>query len=96
MGSRDNTKRNPMTAKRANNRCVTRSYFSGCNFPIRGLLTTKQGSASTEFAFILGFIALLALTSFVVLEDGLTDSYTGLSQQVESATVNMPNPLGGG
>lgn len=63
---------------------------------VRRYIASSTGAVSTEYAFILAFGALVAATGFVVLGDGVATHFEGVSQKVNSASVEMPNPLGGG
>ena len=96
MTTRDNTKRSPMMITSTTARPTTHRHWVRLINPVRAILTARAGSAPTELAFILGFVALVGTTGFVFVQDSLTDSYTNLSEQIEIASVNMHNPLGGG
>ena len=80
----------------AGDRPINHNHWSRLIVPTRGILKARSGAASTELAFVLGFVALIAGSGFVFLGGGFSDSYTDLSQQIQVATVNMPNPLGSG
>ena len=63
---------------------------------IRWFRASRKGAASTEYAFILAFIALIGAVGFVTLGDGLRAYFDGVSRTVETAKTDMPSPLGGG
>ena len=58
-------------------------------------LKAREGVAPVELAFLLGFVALVAAIGFVLVGDSIADNLTSLSQRVEAASTDMPNPLGG-
>ena len=82
--------------KGATDRPSIHSHWARLITSVRAILTARAGSDPTELAFILGFVTLIATTGFVVVQDSVTGSYTDLSERIEIASVNMPNPLGGG
>ncbi len=62
---------------------------------VRKLIADRTGAASTELGFLLAFVAIVAATGFVALGNNLTDSFSDLSDRVETASTDMPNPFGG-
>ena len=84
-----------MISKAAMNRRFTRGHRTGWITTGRAFLTAREGAAPPELAFLLGFIAMVAVTGFVFLGDSLAGDYTDLSERVETASTNMPKPLGG-
>ena len=85
-----------MIGIKAINRRVTSGQCAGCTNPFRNILTDRAGIAPPELAFLLAFVALVASTGLVLVEDKLTEEFSGASERVEMARGNMPNPLGGG
>ncbi len=59
-------------------------------------LKAREGAAPVELAFLLGFVGLVEAIGFVLVGDSIADNLTSLSQRVEAASTDMPNPLGGG
>lgn len=62
---------------------------------VRRLAADRSGAASTELGFLLTFVAIVAATGFVGLGNNITDSFGELSDRVETASTDMPNPFGG-
>ncbi len=85
-----------MIKKRVLTRRISRGAHTCWTTRFRGILTACEGATPPEFAFLLGFGALVVVSGYVFLADNLTGSYTDLSERVEVASTNMPNPLGGG
>ena len=85
-----------MNIKGAVSRLITHNHATRPIDPVRGIFTARAGSAPAELALILGFVAPIAATSFVFVEDSLTENYAALAEKIEIASINMPNPLGGG
>jgi Flp pilus assembly pilin Flp len=85
-----------MIGKAAMNRCFTPAHRQSWINPFRAILTAREGSAPAELAFFLGFIVMVGVTGFVFVGNSVADSLTDVSERIETATANMPNPLGGG
>ena len=85
-----------MIGIKAINGRVTSGRCAGCTNPFRNILTDRAGIAPPELAFLLAFVALVASTGLVFLEDKITEEFNGVSERVEMTRGNMPNPLGGG
>ncbi len=64
--------------------------------PLRALPAAREGAAPAEFAFILGFMAMIAATGSVFVGQSFAGSLNEVSERVETASINMANPLGGG
>ena len=62
----------------------------------RRYLAAQDGAVGTEYGFIIAVIAVVAALGFVTLGGNLTTSFSNLGDGVETAAINMPNPLGGG
>ena len=62
----------------------------------RRLVKCKSGATSAEYAFLITLIAIVGALGFIVVGDGIAQNFTVLGERVESASTQMPNPLGGG
>ena len=77
-------------------RNFNRKPRSGRNGIVRRLCRDSRGSVGGEYAFLIAFIAIVAAVGFVVVGDSMTTNFSVLGDRVETASTEMPNPLGGG
>ena len=84
-----------MISNRAAKRYITSELGSAFTDLAKELLKSRAGTAPAELAFLLGFVAMVAVTGVVFVGDSVANSLIGVSDRVEVAATNMPNPLGG-
>ena len=66
------------------------------SFSVRKYIAAQDGAVSAEYSFLIVFISLVAALGFVFLGDSISGNFSVLGERIESASTQMPNPLGGG